>query len=141
MKLKFVLLALVGAAGATASFALADPGHHGRDQADRKSQACKRATLLGTAAPQSFTVTVAHAGRHSPFKDGDVVTVTLGAQGQRVAVTGVGCADGSTLTAGTALLHVRTMRDPSTTTGTTTTHTTTSNTGTTTSNTTTTNGE
>ena len=30
MKLKIVLLALIGAAGATSSFALADSGHHGR---------------------------------------------------------------------------------------------------------------
>ena len=82
MKLKIVLLALIGAAGATSSFALADSGHHGRGHADgKKDQACKKAAIFGTAAPQSFTVTVTHAGRHSPFKNGDVVTVSLGSPG------------------------------------------------------------
>ena len=117
MKLKIVLLALIGAAGATSSFALADSGH-GRGHTDgKKDQACKRAVVFGTAAaPQSFTVTVTHANRHSQFQNGDVVTVSLGAQGQTVALTGVGCADGSTLQAGTALLHVRMVRPPHTTT-------------------------
>ena len=112
MKLKIVLLALIGAAGATSSFALADSGHHGRGHTNgKKDQACKRAVVFGTAAaPQSFTVTVTHADRHSPFHNGDVVTVSLGAQGQTVAVSGVGCADGSTLQANTALLHVRMVR-------------------------------
>jgi hypothetical protein len=113
MKLKIVLLALIGAAGATSSFALADSGHHGRGHENgKKDQACKNTVLFGTAAPQSFTVTVTHAGRHSPFSNGDVVTVSLGTQGQTVAVTGVGCGDGSTLQAGTALLHVRMVRPP-----------------------------
>jgi hypothetical protein len=123
MKLKIVLLALIGAAGATSSFALADSGHHGRGHTNgKKDQGCKKAVVFGTAAaPQSFTVTVTHADRHSPFHNGDVVTVSLGAQGQTVALTGVGCADGSTLQAGTALLHVRMVRPPDTTTVTTTT--------------------
>ncbi len=114
MKLKIVLLALVGAAGATSSFALAGPVLHGGGHANGKNdQACKRAVLFGTAAaPQSFTVTVTHANRHSQFHNGDVVTVSLGASGQTVAVTGVGCADGSTLQAGTALLHVRRVKPP-----------------------------
>lgn len=118
MKLKIVLLALIGAAGATSSFALADSGHHGRGNTNgKKDQGCKRAVVFGTAAaPQSFTVTVTHANRHSAFHNGDVVTVSLGAQGQTVALTGVGCADGSTLQAGTALLHVRMVRPPHTTT-------------------------
>jgi hypothetical protein len=112
MKLKIVLLALIGAAGATSSFALADSGH-GRGHTDgKKDQACKRAVVFGTAAaPQSFTVTVTHANRHSTFQKGDVVTVSLGAQGQTVAVTGFGCSDGSTLQAGTALLRVRMVSD------------------------------
>ena len=125
MKLKIVLLALIGAAGATSSFALADSGHHGRGHTNgKKDQGCKRAVVFGTAAaPQSFTVTVTHADRHSPFHNGDVVTVSLGAQGQTVAVSSVGCADGSTLQANTALLHVRMVRvrPPHTTTATTTT--------------------
>ncbi len=118
MKLKIVLLALVGAAGATSSFALAGPVLHGGGHANGKNdQACKRAVVFGTAAaPQSFTVTVTHANRHSQFHNGDVVTVSLGASGQTVAVTGVGCADGSTLQAGTALLHVRRVKPPRTTT-------------------------
>ena len=122
MKLKIVLLALIGAAGATSSFALADSGH-GRGHTDgKKDQACKRAVVFGTAAaPQSFTVTVTHANRHSTFHNGDVVTVSLGAQGQTVAVTGFGCANGSTLQAGTALLRVRMAKPPHTTTAATTT--------------------
>ena len=122
MKLKIVLLALIGAAGATSSFALADSGHHGRMHAERQEGSGVQESRASSerAAPQSFTVTVTHAGRHSAFKNGDVVTVSLGAQGQTVAVTGVGCADGSTLQAGTALLHVRMVRPPRTTTETTT---------------------
>ena len=121
MKLKIVLLALVGAAGATASFALADSGHHGRgDKNAAKDHQCKRAVVFGTAsAPQSFTLTVTHAGRHSSFHNGDVVTVSLGSQGQNVAVTGFGCANGSTLQASAAQLRVRTPRDHGTTTQTT----------------------
>jgi hypothetical protein len=108
MKLKIVLLALVGAAGATASFALAAPSHHGRGHENgKKDQPCSRAVVFGTAAPQSFTVTVTHAGWHSSFHTGDVVTVSVGGQGQDVAVSGFGCANGSTLQASAALLHVR----------------------------------
>ena len=131
MKLKIVLLALVGAAGATASLALADSGHHGRVHAKKaaKDQPCSRAVVFGTAAPQSFTVTVKHAGPHSQFKTGDVVTVSVGGQGQNVGVTGFGCATGSTLQAGSVLLHVRLARAPSTTTVHTTTQSTTTTTG------------
>jgi len=122
MKLKIVLLALIGAAGATSSFALADPSHGHGDNDGKKDQGCKRAVVFGTAAaPQSFTVTVTHANRHSTFQTGDVVTVSLGAQGQTVALTGVGCAAGSTLQADTALLRVRMARPPHTTTAETTT--------------------
>jgi hypothetical protein len=119
MKLKIVLLALVGAAGATASFALAAPSHHGRghEKNSAKDQPCSRAVVFGaTTGPQSFTVTVKHAGRHSQFKVGDVVTVSVGAPGQNVEVTGLGCANGSTLQAGAALLRVRLARNPGTTT-------------------------
>lgn len=123
MKLKIVLLALVGAAGATASYALADSGHHGRVHA--KADSCSRAVVFGTAAPQSFTVTVKHAGPHSQFKTGDVVTVMVGGQGQNVGVTGFGCANGSTLQASAALLRVRFGGDHGTTTETTTTQSTT----------------
>lgn len=116
MKLKFVLLALVGAAGTMASLALADSGHKGREQATKDRQ-CTRAVVFGTAAaPQSFTVTVTHAGRDSQFKQGDVVTVALGTQGQKVAITGFGCATGSTLNAGLASLRVLEPRHPETTT-------------------------
>jgi hypothetical protein len=122
MKLKIVLLALIGAAGATSSFALADSGHHGRGHENgKKDQTCKPGVVFGTAsAPQSFTVTVTHAERHSSFQKGDVVTISLGTQGQTVAVSGVGCANGSTLQAGMAVLHVRMLRTPPTTTVTTT---------------------
>ncbi len=118
MKLKFVLLALVGTAGVTASYALADSGgHKGREHANAANNRCSRAIVFGTAAaPQSFTVTVTHAGRHSQFKNGDVVTVSMGTQGQSVAITGFGCADGSTLTASLAQLRVRQAPVPPTTT-------------------------
>jgi hypothetical protein len=119
MKLKIVLLALVGAAGATASFALAAPSHHGRghERNSAKDQPCSRAVVFGaTTGPQSFTVTVKRAGPRSQFKVGDVVTVSVGAPGQNVEVTGLGCANGSTLQASAALLRVRLARDPGTTT-------------------------
>jgi hypothetical protein len=131
MKLKIALLALVAVAGTTASFALADPGHHGRDgKKATRGQKCSRAVVVGTvAAPQSFTVTVTHAGRHSSFHTGDVVTVSVGSDGQTVSFAGAGCADGSTLTTNTAVLHARTPRTPRTTTsGTTTSETTTAET-------------
>ena len=98
------------------------------------------------AAPQSFTVTVTHAGgRDSQFKKGDVVTVALGTQGQKLAITGFGCASGSTLAAGMASLRVVESRRSETTTdgktgdgrGTTTTATTTTSDATTTAQTTT----
>ena len=119
MKLKFVLLALVGAAGTMASFALADSGHNGHEHAaTTKDRQCSRAVVFGTAAaPQSFTVTVTHAGRNSPFHTGDVVTVSLGAQGQNVAVSGFGCAGASSLDASMAQLRVRAPKGPATTTG------------------------
>jgi hypothetical protein len=123
MKLKIVLLALVAVAGTTASFALADSGHHGRDgKQATKGQKCSRAEFVGTAAaPQTFTVTVTHASRHSTFHAGDVVTVSVGSDGQTVSVLGAGCADGTTLTTSTAVLHARTPRTPGTTTAETTT--------------------
>ncbi len=112
MKLRVVLLALVGAAGAMASYALADSGHNGRGHVNAaKEQSCSKAVVFGTAAaPQSFTVTVTHSGPKSPFHTGDVVTVSLGAQGQNVEVAGFGCANGLNLAATMAYVHVHMPR-------------------------------
>ncbi len=79
MKLRILLLVLVGAAGVGASIALADSGKHGR-HAETSTTAttttgttttgtttttpsCQRSHVIGTASsPQTFTVTVTKAG-------------------------------------------------------------------------------
>ena len=138
MKLRIVLLVLVGAAGVGASFALADSGKHGR-HADTSTAttgttttpACQRTHVSGTtSSPQTFTVTVTKADQHSSLTPGQVVTVTVGGAGQTVRVNAEGCAtSASSLTAREVEVHAMSTR-PVTTTSTTTT----STTGTTTTN-------
>ena len=128
MKLRILLLVLVGAAGVGASIALADSGKHGR-HADTSTTgttattgtsttpSCQRAHVLGTAsAPQTFTVTVTKSGGHSSFAPGQVVTVTVGAAGQTVRVNAEGCATGSALTAGEVEVHAMSTKPTTTTT-------------------------
>jgi hypothetical protein len=148
MKLRILMLVLVGAAGVGASIALADSGKHGR-HAETSTTAttttgttttgtttttppCQRSHVFGTAsAPQTFTVTVTKAGEHSSFAPGQVVTVTVGAAGQTVRVNAEGCATGSSVAAKEVEVHAMSTR-PTTTTSTTTTSTTTTGTTTTT---------
>lgn len=124
MKLRILLLVLVGAAGVGASIALADSGKHGR-HADTSTTttgttttpSCQRAHVLGTAsAPQTFTVTVTKAGEHSSFAPGQVVIVTVGAAGQTVWVNAEGCATGSALTAHEVGVHAVFTKPPKPTT-------------------------
>lgn len=137
MKLRILMLVLVGAAGVGASIALADSGKHGR-HADTSTTVttstgttgtttttppCQRSHVIGTvASPQTFTVTVTKTGEHSSFAPGQVVTVTVGAAGQTVRVNAEGCATGSTLAAREAEVHaMSSMNHGTTTTSTTTT--------------------
>jgi hypothetical protein len=142
MKIRIMLLMLVGAAGVCASFALANDGkgHEWHGQKTTTNGSCQRGAVFGTASgPQTFTVTVTKAGEHSTFAPGQVVTVTVGQSGQPVRIAALGCVNGSAVTARSAF--VVGARAQTTTTGTTTTATTTTGTtqtGTTTTGTTTT---
>ena len=132
MKIRIMLLMLVGAAGVSASFALANDGkgHEGHAQKTTTNGSCQRGAVLGTASgPQTFTVTVTKAGEHSTFAPGQVVTVTVGQSGQPVRIAAFGCVNGSAVTARSAI--VAGARAEKTTTGTTTTGTTTTGTTTT----------
>jgi hypothetical protein len=135
MKLRILMLVLVGAAGVGASIALADSGKHGRHTdtstvttGTTTTPTCQRSHVIGTAAsPQTFMVTVTKSGEHSSFAPGQVVTVTVGAAGQTVRVNAEGCATASALTAREVELHAMSTT-PDTTTGTTTSTTSTSTT-------------
>jgi hypothetical protein len=143
MKIRILLLMLVGAAGVSASFALANDGkgHEGHGQKTTTNGSCQRGAVFGTASgPQTFTVTVTKAGEHSTFAPGQVVTVTVGQSGQPVRIAAFGCVNGSVVTARSAFV-VGARPPMTTTTGTTTTATTTTaatQTGTTSTGTTTT---
>ena len=87
MKLKIIVLMLLGVAGAGASFALADPGTgHGHNPP------CHRTVIVGTAAvPQSFDITLSRTWRHTSLKPGQSVHATMGSSGQTIRFTGIGC--------------------------------------------------
>jgi hypothetical protein len=87
VKLKLVLITLVASAGFAASYALADNGNN----QNGNGHGCHGALHGTMAAPQSFTVTVGKAGKHSGFKAGDVVTLSVGASGQNIRVVAEGC--------------------------------------------------
>ena len=130
MKIRILLLMLAGVAGVSASYALANDGngHNGHDQ-KATTGSCERGAVFGTeSGPQTFTVTVKHAGEHSSLAPGQVVTVTVGSSGQTVRVAAMGCVNGSSVTARYAF--VVGERPPMTTTGTTATTTTGSTTST-----------
>jgi hypothetical protein len=126
VKLRILMLVLVGAAGVGASIALADSGKHGRHTdtstvttGTTTTPTCQRSHVIGTAAsPQTFMVTVTKSGEHSSFAPGQVVTVTVGAAGQTVRVNAEGCATTSALTAREVEVHAMST-NPVTTTGTT----------------------
>jgi len=106
MKFRYVFLTLVAVAGFGASLAIADDGH-GRNGAAGGD--CKHGVVLGTlSGPQTFTLTVDRANDRSGLKDGQVVTVALGAQSSQVRMVAEGCVgtDG-TLTVRNAELHAR----------------------------------
>ncbi len=124
MKIRILLLMLAGVAGVSASYALANDGngHNGHEQ-KATTGSCQRGAVFGTASgPQTFTVTVKHAGEHSSLAPGQVVTVTVGQSGLPVHIAAFGCVNGSTVTARSA--SVVGERPPMTTTGTTATTTT-----------------
>ena len=133
MKLRILLLMVVGAAGVGASYALAATSNHGGRHDSTVSTgttttpSCQRAHVFGTtSAPQTFTVTVGKSDQHSSFAPGQVVTITVGGSGQAVVVAAAGCANGSTLTAKVAQVAAfRPMTTMTTTTATTSTGTTT----------------
>jgi hypothetical protein len=148
MKLRILMLVLVGAAGVGASIALADSGKHG-SRSDTSTTVtgtttgttttgttttgtttttptCQRSHVIGTASsPQTFTVTVTKTGGHSSFAPGQVVTVTVGGAGQTVRVNAEGCATASALTAREVEVHAMWTKPVTTTTSTTSTTTTT----------------
>jgi hypothetical protein len=137
LKLKILIVTMLGVAGIGASFALANGGKdHGRRDATTSTSTtmtnCQHTVVFGTAAaPQSLVVTVQKSNwKNSPYAPGQVVTVAVGASGETVNVIALGCANGSTLTAHGA--EIRVARDhhhgggafgnkPTTTTATTTT--------------------
>jgi len=138
VKLRILLLIVVGAAGVGASYALAASANHGGKHDSTvttgttgTNPSCQWAFVSGTtSSPQTFTVTVANAGKHSSFAPGQVVTVTVGGTGQTVRLNAVGCANGSALAAKGAELHVsRPMTTRTATTGSTSTQTTTTKRG------------
>jgi hypothetical protein len=119
VKLKIMVLVVLGVAGAAASFALgANGSSHGH------KAACRRTVLVGTASvPQSFTVTLSRTWRHTSLKPGQSVHVTMGSSGQTIRFTGVGCVgDDGTVTvdvAGFQVVQQRGNRGGGTTTTTT----------------------
>jgi hypothetical protein len=104
--MKVLLVTLLGFAGLGTSFALADGGHHvGRDATTSTTTTqCQRAVVFGTAAPQSFVVTVQKSNHNSPFAPGQVITVSVGKTGDTVRVFAGGCASGSTLNSRSAMV-------------------------------------
>lgn len=109
MKLKILIVTMLGVAGIGASFALANGGKdHGRRDATTSTTNCQHTVVFGTAAaPQSLVVTVQKSNwKNSPYAPGQVVTVAVGASGDTVNVIALGCANGSTLTAKGAEIHV-----------------------------------
>jgi hypothetical protein len=110
VKLKILLITMLGVAGVASSFALANGGrdHGRRDLTDTTSTTtCQHTSVLGTAAPQSLVVTVKKAGwRHSPFAPNQVITVSVGGSGDTVNVIATGCGSDSTLTARGASIFV-----------------------------------
>lgn len=140
MKLKALLLVAFAAAGVGASIAVADNGR-GADQGDHHG--CRAVDISGTVGPQTFVLTVSHAGGRGPT-NGSTVTVTIGGTGQTVRARVNECMgfqrDGTTTT-GTTTTGTTTVRSvdlsavamrpapPTTTAATTTTTTTTTTTG------------
>lgn len=90
MKLKALLLVAFAAAGVGASIAVADNGK-GNGQGDNNG--CRALHISGTVAPQTFVITVSHAGKNGPAT-GPTVTVTIGGAGQTVRANVGECTSG-----------------------------------------------
>jgi hypothetical protein len=128
VKLRILVLVVAGMAGVGSSYALANGGYgnHGHDGHGQTTTngTCRPNAVFGTvSAPQTFTVTVSRVGRQSSLTPGQVLTVTVGASGQGLRFSGLGCVNGSSVTVRDALLSE--ARPPRTTTQTTSTGTTT----------------
>jgi hypothetical protein len=106
LKLKALLMTAIGVVGLGSSIALADGGRHDRNADATTAGACTHTELRGTIAPQTLTVTVQRANRHSGLVQNQVVTVSVGGSGDTVRLTATGCLAGSTLTARGAELRV-----------------------------------
>lgn len=88
MKLRFLLVAAVFAAGIGASYALADGGH---GKGDAATQHCQEVHVNGTIAPQSLTVTLTRDARRLNLAAGSQVTLQLGTAGQTVRLNAEAC--------------------------------------------------
>jgi hypothetical protein len=89
MKLKLMILSALFAAGAFASFALANDGKHAR-KAD-----CRNVHLSGTIAPQTLAVTVDKASQTSGIAAGSQVSLAIGSAGQTVRLNAEACSTGT----------------------------------------------
>jgi len=88
MKLKFLLVVCVFAAGIGASYALADNGH---GKGEGQKQHCQQVHVNGTVAPQTLTVTLTRDSRRLNLKAGSQVTVQVGTTGQTVRFNAEAC--------------------------------------------------
>lgn len=112
MKLKVLLVTMLGVAGLGSSLALADGGEH--HDVRGATTGCTPTHVRGTASAVSLTVTVQKTNAAGPFAPGQVITVSLGSPGDTIRLEAGGCADGSTLTAREAELHVLHQRSTTT---------------------------
>jgi hypothetical protein len=91
MKLKLLVLLALFAAGAFASFALADNGKHAK-KAEGK---CHEVHISGTIAPQTLVVTVDQASAKRLIAAGTQLSLAVGSTGQTVRVKAEACATGT----------------------------------------------
>jgi hypothetical protein len=119
MKLKLMIMCALFAAGAFASFALAEGGNHAKKADDN----CKEVHISGTIAPQTLAVTVDKANEKSPIPAGTQLSLAVGAAGQTVRVNVQACATGTGTTLQYSVrqieLRVKTTQTATTQTGTT----------------------
>jgi hypothetical protein len=119
MKLKLMIMCALFAAGAFASFALAEGGKHAKKAGDT----CKEVHISGTIAPQTLAVTVDKANEKSSIPAGTQLSLAVGAAGQTVRVNVQACATGTGTTLQYSVrqieLRVKTTQTGTTQTGTT----------------------
>jgi len=111
VKLKIMLVTMLGVAGVASSYAFANGGKdHGRRDTTDPSTTCQRTGVLGTVAgPQTLTITVKRAThwKSTTLAPGQVITVSVGGTGDTIDVLASGCVNGSTLSAKGASLLVQ----------------------------------